>query len=545
MSLSTPIAQRIRWGTADAAAERIRWIAGSLCLALSIALAIASPAGAASPSLERIAADDPGRDVTAIVQFRSGVTAAQAAELVKDRGGDLEAKLPSARAVAAEMNAGDAVRLERSPLVLSVSRNARVKPQAVGALNDLVATYPTTAGAKDAWTSDRVSGAGVGIAVIDTGIAGQMADFRVSQFDGASRVTATAVANPLATTAADTVGHGTHVAGIIAGNGNNRWWGDPQRGKYIGIAPDANLISVKVDNDGDATVLDVIRGLDFVIQHRDVLKIRVVNLSLSSTEPSSYRTDPLDAAVESAWKKGLVVVTAAGNRGGQAGAVDYAPGNDPFAITVGAFDENGSSGPSDDAVSSWSSRGTTMDGIAKPEVYAPGVRMVSTLAPSSGFTVMCPTCVLGSYIRASGTSMSAPVVSGIAALLLERYPNLTPDQVKGSIARYARTTGNGIVSAHADRAVEYVGSAGPVTANQGIVPNEAVDAATGDVDETRSRWSRSSWSSASGDLAAGFARSSWSCADCVDSSGESVDGTRSSWSRSSWSRSSWSNWSAE
>ena len=526
--------------------ERIRWVVGILFIALATALAAAAPAGAASASLERIADKDPGRDVTAIVQFRPGVTAAEAAELVHDRGGDVEAKLRSARAVAAEMDADDAVRLERSPLVLSVSRNAPVRPTAVGSLSELLTTYQSTVGAGAAWTGDRVSGAGVGVAVIDTGIAGGMPDFRVSSTNTTSRVVATAVANPLATRATDTIGHGTHVAGIIAGNGNNRSLADVQRGRYIGIAPDANLISVKVsDDDGGATVLDVIRGLDFVIQHKDVLNIRVVNLSLSSTEPSSYRTDPLDAAVESAWKKGIVVVAAAGNRGGDAVQVDYAPGNDPFAITVCAIDERGTSITADDVMPAWSSRGATVDGFSKPEIYAPGSRMVAPLAPSSAFTTLCPECIHGSYIRVSGTSMSAPVVSGVVALMLERYPNLTPDQVKGSLQRYSRLISGGIKSAHIDRTLASIAADGPVTANQGIVPNEAVDATTGDVDETRSRWSRSSWSSASGDLAAGFARSSWSCADCADSSDESVDGTRSSWSRSSWSRSSWSNWSAE
>ena len=107
------------------------------------------------------------------------------------------------------------------------------------------------------------------------------------------------------------------------------------RGRYVGIAPDANLISVKVSDDqGEASVLDVIYGLQFVVDNKAAYNIRVVNLSLESTTPGSYKTDPLDAAVEAAWFKGIVVVTAAGNRGTAEDAVSYAPANDPYVIAV-------------------------------------------------------------------------------------------------------------------------------------------------------------------------------------------------------------------
>ena len=546
MSLSTPIAQRIRWGTADAAAERIRWIAaGAATLALALvpatpALAKGKPDKAGKPggkSLEWIAAEQPSRNVTMLVQLREDVTLAQGAELAESLDGRVKEGLPAMHGLAVKMDAEDAVRLDDSALVHAATMNAPMAPQAVGTTRDIVTTFPFAIQAKEAWTKDEagVSGAGVGVAVIDTGIAGGLADFRVSETDARSRVVASVVANPGASSAADVVGHGTHVAGVIAGNGNHRT--DRLRGEYIGIAPDAKLVSVNVADDaGDATTLDVIRGLDFVIQHGATLGIRVVNLSLSSTLPGSYRTDPLDAAVESAWKKGIVVVTAAGNRGSGAGTVDYAPGNDPFAITVGGTDDRGTNSLGDDFVADWSSRGTTADGFAKPEVYAPGARIVAPLAPDSMFKLLCPACILGNgYIRASGTSMSAPVVSGAAALLLEKYPQLTPDQVKGTLLQYTRPAPGGANVVSPFAAIKGVRDSGPVAANQGLVPNEAVDAVTGDVDETRSRWSRSRWSTAEGDLSAGFARSSWSCADCGDSSGESVDETRSSWSRSSWS----------
>ena len=227
------------------------------------------------------------------------------------------------------------------------------------------------------------------MAVIDTGIDGDLPDFRDAS--GKSRVIATAVTNPNANTVMDTYGHGTHVAGIIAGNSDYRSHSDPLRGKFAGVAPDANLISVKVSDDsGNATVLDVIYGLQFAVDHQKTYNIRVVNMSLDSTTPQSYKLDPLDAAVESAWFHGLVVVVAAGNRGTAPDAVQYAPANDPYVVTVGAVDGNGTITPRDDVIASWSSRGTTQDGFDKPDVNAPGAHIVSVLAPNSTFASSVP-----------------------------------------------------------------------------------------------------------------------------------------------------------
>ena len=168
---------------------------------------------------------------------------------------------------------------------------------------------------------------------------------------GRSRVIASVVTNPDARTASDTYGHGTHVAGIIAGDGTRRRADDPLPASYVGIAPDANLISIKAaDDEGRGTMLDAIYGLQFAVDHKDEYNIRVVNLSLASTVAESYRTDPLDAAVESAYFHGILVVAAAGNRGAAADATHYSPGNDPFALTVGAVDDQGTRPRGDDAV---------------------------------------------------------------------------------------------------------------------------------------------------------------------------------------------------
>src|ERR671910_973364 len=178
----------------------------------------------------------------------------------------------------------------------------------------------------------------------------------------------------------------------------------------------------------------------------------------------------------------------------------------------------------------WSARGTTQDGFAKPEVNAPGARIVSNLAPDSVFGQLCVTCILnGGMIRAGGTSMAAPMVSGVAALLLEKYPHLTPDQVKCVIVASSRPLPNGLTGVDALAAIKLVRSGVVPVANKGLTPNTLIDAATGEIDYTRSSWSRSSWSTADGQRAADWARSSWSRSSWSSTtSSDSVDPSRSS-----------------
>jgi len=507
--------------------SRIRWFA--LCLALTGAAVLpAAPAGA-----------NAGRGEV-IVQLDAGRSPDAAKAQVRAYGGTVTGDLPIINGFAARLSDGAAASLQRADGVRAVTPNARVEPQGIKAAG-LATAYPAATDAVQAWNrrDAGVTGKGVGVAVIDTGIAGQLPDFEEAGPSTASRVVASVVTNPDATHARDTYGHGTHVAGILAGNGSERAKRDPLRGRYIGVAPEADLISVKVsDDDGDATVLDVIYGLQFAVDRRHDLNIRVVNLSLESSEPGSYRTDPLNAAVESAWLKGLVVVAAGGNRGSGADAVSHAPGNDPYVISVGALDDQASRRDGDDSRASWSSRGTTRDGFAKPDLHAPGARIVSTLAPGSAFAAMCPSCIVsGEMIRAGGSSMAAPMVAGAAALLLEKHPQLTPDEVKGVLLAAARRVNGRFPAVDAYAAIRSVTAGHVPKANQGLTPNALVDAATGDIDYARSSWSRSSWSSAPGGLGLDFARSSWSRSSWSSFDSSGVETSRSSWSRSSWSTS--------
>jgi len=385
--------------------------------------------------------------------------------------------------------------------------------------------------ATDAW-GRGATGNGVGVAVIDSGIAGDLPDFVTG---GRSRVIASAVTNPCATDANDQFGHGTHVAGLIAGNNLNSPVKRNLSGRYMGVAPRANLISVKVsDDDGETTVLDVIYGIQFAVDNKDRFGIRVVNLSLSSTVAESYLTDPLDAAAESAWFSGLVVVAAAGNDGSATDAVSYAPGNDPYVISVGGVDDRGTRSRDDDVLAPWSSRGVTQDGFQKPDVLAPGLRLVSTLAINSDFEKLCRKCIVGrAYFRLSGTSMSAAVVSGVVALMLEKRPGLTPNQVKGAmLATRYNVPGTG-AAVDALAALDGTGAA-----NQGLTPNRLIDPATGQIDWARASFRRASFRDAAGSpLSASWTRASFRC-DCgLLASGE-VDPNRVSFRRVSFRRTS-------
>jgi serine protease AprX len=549
-------ALRIRW----AEALRIRWgmqamsaVVSALLLTLTVLVAIQlptrlaqaePPAAGGGASLDQLAAAQPAKRVDVIVQLGHGTSVAEGSALVRAAGGQVTRNLHIINGVGARLGAAAAANLADKPGVRFVSLNGAVKPSSIDT-SMLATAYTGSINADDVWNAQGnnargqgVTGAGVGVAVVDTGIQGDLPDFRVSQSDSHSRVVADAVVNPDAKSAGDGYGHGTHVAGLIAGNGLNRSYNDPLYGKYVGVAPAADLINVKAsDDEGNATTLDVIDGLQFVVDHKDEFNIRVVNLSLNEATPSSYRTNPLDAAVEQAWNAGIVVVAAAGNRGNAPDAVQYAPGNDPFVITVGAVDDKGTATSSDDGAASWSSTGTTKDGHAKPDFLAPGAHMVSTLAKKSDITDMCPSCVVSSsYFRMGGTSMATAVTSGAVALLLDSHRRWTPNQVKSAVRNTLREVPGGgqeldVQAANDAKKKELKDP------NQ-FEPNRYLDPATGAIDYSRSSWSRSSWSRSSWSRSS-WSRSSWSCTTCIDD-GSEVDPSRSSWSRSSWSRSSWS-----
>ena len=528
-----------------------------VALALPFAATSAAQAAASAPAqLAAAARKAPNKTVTAIVQFNVDVKERKARNVVRAHHGKVTDRLASIHGFAVQLPARQAKKLRAHKTVLNVTLNRRVKTTALDP--SLLATnFPKTVGADKAWAAG-FTGKGVGVAVIDSGINGDHPDFKNP--DGTSRVT-NVLANPAATRAGDDVGHGTHVAGIVAGNSAARPAADAKAGAYEGIAPEADVIAVKTaDDQGNSTTLDVINALEFVVNHKDELNIDVVNLSVSSDTPGSYLLDPLDAAVEFAWHAGIVVVSAAGNRGNAADAAHYAPGNDPFVISVGATDETGTANPADDTVATFSSRGPGLDGFSKPDVYAPGARIVAPLAAGSAFHQLCPTCVVADeYLRIGGTSMAAPVVAGAAALLLQARPELNPDQVKELLTANVNPTADGAGQIDVSKALAAPAGRG---ANQGTVPAPAVKAvllAVG-LDPTRATWTKATWTKATWTKAtwtkatwtkatwtgnndpknAQWAKATWTCSTCTGALAAVIELTKSSWSKSSWSKSSWS-----
>ena len=264
-----------------------------------------------------------------------------------------------------------------------------------------------------------LTGAGVDVALIDSGVIG------VGALGGAGKL----VRGPDFSDEAwdpdrrglDAFGHGSHMAGVIAGS-------DAGSG-YRGIAPGARLVSVKVaDADGVTSLVRVLMALDWVRHHRDRdgLHIRVVNLSFGVDSRRSYVREPLAYAAEQLWQRGVTVVAAAGNQADGTGRLDL-PAADPFLIAVGASDTGGTAETGDDTVADFSSR----DANRPPDVVAPGTGVISLRVPGSTLDSEFPAARIGEgYFRGSGTSQAAAVVSGLVALLLQARPGLSPDQVK-------------------------------------------------------------------------------------------------------------------
>ena len=316
-----------------------------------------------------------------------------------------------------------------------------------------IARASATIGAKNVQTQYGYTGAGIGVAVIDSGVTPNHPDLSVSNGTG-QRVTAFVDFVNGRTTKYDDWGHGTHVAGIIAGNGYD------STGARMAIAPGANIIALKaLDGQGRGRISYIIAALDWAVANKAKYNIRVINMSLGAGVFESYRTDPLTLAAKHAVDNGIVVVAAAGNMGKAAnGQPQYgaitAPGNAPWVLTVGASSTMGTTDRRDDTIALYSSRGPTMvDFLSKPDLVAPGSGIVSLSNPNSLFyTTKAAYLVAGKradlglgylpYLTLSGTSMAAPVVSGSVALMLQANPNLTPNMVK-AILQYTAQVYNG------------------------------------------------------------------------------------------------------
>jgi serine protease AprX len=312
--------------------------------------------------------------------------------------------------------------------------------------NPMTEEYATAVQADLAASQYGFTGSGVGVAVIDSGIASHP---DLNNASGTSRVVYSQSFVVGDTTTSDKFGHGTHVAGLIGGSGANSGTGNGYAATYAGMAPGVNLINLRVlDQNGSGTDSQVIAAIQEAIALQSKYNIRVINMSLGRPMYESYTLDPVDQAVEAAWKAGIVVVTAAGNEGRYLPTDGFGtivvPGNDPSVITVGATMTELTPTRADDQIASYSSKGpTAIDHIAKPDLVAPGNRQVSLRVAGStldstypGYEIW-PTSGTSMYYELSGTSMATPVVSGAVALMLQQDSALTPDQVKSRLMKTA------------------------------------------------------------------------------------------------------------
>jgi len=361
---------------------------------------------------------------------------------------------------------------------------------------NLASTYVKAIGADRIWTEGPayLTGKDVRIAVVDSGIA-EHPDLKRG---GQSRIVARVNFGPTSSTPDDDYGHGTHVAGIMGGNGVR------SNGKYMGVAPDAQFVDVKVtDDNGAGSTSNLVAGLEWILNNKNTYNIRIVNLSINSSVPDSYLTNPLCAAVEILWFNGIVTVVSAGNAGG--GKLNP-PANDPFVITVGSTDDLGTAIISDDTLSKFSSYNITEDGFVKPDLVAPGRDIISLLSSDdNNLATKHPANKLSGsegtyYYKMSGTSMASAVVAGAVAILLQKEPTLTPDQVKYRLLNTATpfltgqscAAGAGYLDIYAATHTSTIASA-----NTGLKVNQLLWSGSTPVNWNSVSWNSVSWNSVS------------------------------------------------
>ena len=502
---------------------RTAWIAGPIVAILGFAGATPVTAGAS----QRLA----------VVVEATSTAAARTA--VAHAGGHVDTSLDLVGGVAAHVSDLGLNQLMNEPGV-------RVTPDVV--LHSTGSSFPAASLAADPqiaainptddWADD--AGDGVGVALIDTGV-NPTPDLRGDRL----------VRGPDLSGEKDGVdrfGHGTFMAGLIAGDGTASSRGTT---RHVGSAPSATVVSVKVAGaDGSTTLSRLILGIGWVIVHEDDYNIGVLNLSFGADVNLPYLANPLSGAVEAAWASGITVVTSAGNGGSNSVT---SPGDDPWVITVGSSDSAGTGSTADDSLASWSGRKRFL-GYAKPDVVAPGVSVVSLRAAGSTIDAANPQARIGDvYFRGSGTSMSTALVSGAAAVLLEHHPNATPDDVKGSLVdggiAVKGSAAPGIDLQRADDATPQsdwwqrfpmafdglgrrFGSQMPWAASRWTASRWTASRWTA-TRWTASRWTASRWT------ASRWTASRWTASRWTDSGWTDADWTASRWTASRWTDASW------
>jgi len=414
------------------------------------------------------------RLVSVIVQ---GLNPATARDAVERHGGTVTDELPIIDAVGARVPADAVAAVQGEAGVRAVTPNAAVhvqsakpkpppnkEPAGITPAHPPTAVYRSVLGA-DLLGIEGTDGQGVTVAVVDTGIA-DVPDLAGRVIDGIDftgdhdyRL--------------DGFGHGSFVAGIVAGDGTS------SHGKYVGVAPGADLVSLKIAGaDGASNIVEVIKALQAAIAMKTAhpeYNLRVLNLSLGTDSKTTYLLSPLDQAVEEVWNAGIVVVVSSSNLGQQGAGTVTKPADDPLVVTVGAIDDLGTATRTDDVMAGFSGKGPTQDGFHKPDVVASGRSLVSLRAPGSAIDTRYPKSRVGaSYFRGSGTSFSTAVASGAAALVLESNPLLSPDQVKARLMDTAVPLSPHDADVDGAGSVDAYGAAHSVSlraANAGVLPS--------------------------------------------------------------------------
>jgi len=542
----------------------VRSLAAAVALTLLAVLGVqprpdgsSAIAAKVDPGLAAEAAAAPASTVNVIV--RETLPPSDAAErLVRSLGGTVTHELPILGGFSATVPSSGLADLAQSGSVGLVWGDGKIR------MSSSPTSLYNTLAPNTAWrqsirlnqVDDVYDGTGVTVALLDTGV--------TESDDLGHRLVARVDLTP-EHDGFDRYGHGTHLSGIIAGNGA------ASSGQWTGVAPGANLVSVKVAGaDGSTDVSVVIAGLQWVVANRWTYNIRVLNLAFGTDSQQSYSVDPLDYAVEQAWFSGIFVVASAGNRGPDGNTINK-PGDDPFIMTVGAMDNHGTPDRSSGTVapfSSWGSPGEFM----KPDVVAPGITIVSLRAQGSTVDTAYPEARIGdAYFKGTGTSQAAAIVSGVAALMLQANPSLTPDMVKGALIKTAfrnasykwPTAGAGVIDVGSAIQAGLKSNGGIGSTNAGIVPSTGTgsleasrgsfhvnadldgdgipDLVTGEMDALGQPWPAMSWS------AYAWSTSRWSELTAVTPGWSAVSWSALSWSGMTWSAVSWSavTWSAD
>jgi serine protease AprX len=514
------------WGSG----KRRTALLAALALMLTVPLGASAVSGHANeagayvtPSLMTSASARPGDSFAVIVQGRGGNQAAKAVAGVLGLAKKDVKDLRSVEGVAVELTGAQVLAVAADKHVTAVTADGRVRLSVAAPTGE---KWPYATGVTKYWaTGANAAAPAATIAIVDSGIDASRPDF-------GGRVVADVNLSSLpGNSPGDGRGHGTFVAGIAAGDAE---------GDHTGAAPSAKLVSIDVmDDKGMAMTSDVIAAADWILANKARYDIRVANFSLHSSVANSFMYDPLNKAVEKLWFNGVFVVAAAGNYGvaGAPSGVLYAPGNDPFVLTVGASDTGRSVSTKDDLAAPWSAYGYSLDGFAKPELAAPGRYMVGPVPTTSTLYAERPDHVVApGYIELSGTSFAAPIASGVAALVLGRHPDYTPDQVKGALMLGAKPMPEaaplsvGVGEVNASRAVETLNPPNPNLALNAFVVSDPL---TGARSFDAASWATKAKSDAS------WASASWAAASWASASWSTASWATASWSAASWATASW------